>query len=265
MQKKPHHKCNWKCQPNQPFFLRKLSHINDNDKTHTKVRRWNCSYLLCLVRRPSPVRAVCLSWQPRALTIPCLCLQLLIQKVMSKSVSMRSANLPSESFFLHWHQVWLSQALFTFCCSPLLLSHARTLSCSEGLIFPHSVITLLKAITKHEKFLFENIFPKCLFLLNNILWATHSLGDWDSRLLHDPCSQGKLCFLPGYSNPDISHNLLHVTELILWSISAPSVGKCSCPVIICAGYFSSEPDNYLRKQAASEADSSTFNSFLCPS
>lgn len=69
-------------------------------------------------------------------------------------------------------------------------------------------------------------------------------------------------FYQGYSDPDISHSLLHVTELILWSVSAPSAGKCSCPVILCADYFSSKPDNYLRKQAASEADSCAFNTFL---
>lgn len=73
-------------------------------------------------------------------------------------------------------------------------------------------------------------------------------------------SKVNCAFYQGYSDPDIGHSLLHVTELILWSVSAPSAGKCSCPVILCTEYFSSEPENYLRKLAASEADSCTFNS-----
>lgn len=78
-------------------------------------------------------------------------------------------------------------------------------------------------------------------------------------------SKVNCAFYQGCSDPDISHSLLHVTEVILWSVSAPFPGKCSCPVILCAEYFSPEPDNYLRKLAASEADSCTFNSekFSC--
>lgn len=74
-------------------------------------------------------------------------------------------------------------------------------------------------------------------------------------------SKVNCAFYQGYSDPDISHSLLHVAELILWSVLAPSAGKCSCPVILCAEYFSSEPENYLRKLA----DSCTFNSekFSC--
>lgn len=34
-------------------------------------------------------------------------------------------------------------------------------------------------------------------LLNNMLWATRSFRDQLSKLLHDPCFQFKLCFVPG--------------------------------------------------------------------
>lgn len=66
----------------------------------------------------------------------------------------------------------------------------------------------------------------------------------------------------------MSHSLLHLTELILWSSSAPSAGKWSCLVILCEEYISgltSEPKNYLSKLASFEADSCTSNSeiFSC--
>lgn len=72
----------------------------------------------------------------------------------------------------------------------------------------------------------------------------------------------------GYPVPHTSHSLLHLTELILWSASAPSAGKWSCLVILCEEYISgltSEPKNYLRRLASFEADSCTFNSeiFSC--
>lgn len=42
----------------------------------------------------------------------------------------------------------------------------------------------------------------------------------------------------GYSDPCRSHSLLHLTESVLWSSSAPSAGKWSCLLILCGEYMS---------------------------
>lgn len=52
-----------------------------------------------------------------------------------------------------------------------------------------------------------------MILLNNILWAIHSLGNWVSKLLYDPCFQFKLWIVPGNR---VIQTLAEATVCCIW-------------------------------------------------